>query len=161
MENQPTKSELLKSIQEDYQAWQESLRQFDDIWIAQVKIGEWTIKDIIAHITWHEIEMIGLLEAHALVGSPWWNLPTDQRNQKIYEQNRERTLEDVRQEAAHAHAQLVQLLEALPEADLYDPAGFPDMPSDWQPWMLIVQNTYEHYRTHLEDLNKRIDLQKT
>jgi hypothetical protein len=34
--------------------------------------GKWTVKDVIAHITWHERQMIGLLEGRALVGSPWW-----------------------------------------------------------------------------------------
>lgn len=153
MENQPTKSQLLGSTQNDYQAWTEFLAQLDDAQMGELKIGAWTIKDIIAHLTWHEKEMVGLLKAHALVGSPWWELPTDQRNQLIYEQNKDRTLEDIRQEAGRVHTRLVQLLEALPESDLYDPAGFPNMPSDWKPCDLIIQNTYEHYRDHLKDIS--------
>lgn len=160
MENQPTKSQLLQSIQNDYQAWQDTLAQFDDTRMVQAKIGDWTIKDIIAHITWHENEMVGILKAHALVGSLWWNEPTDQRNRHIFEQNQGRALDDVRQEAERVHAQMMQLLELFPEADLFDPSGFPGMPPDWQPVMLIVQNTYEHYRDHIGDVSTFRDKNK-
>jgi hypothetical protein len=154
METSPSKSELVKAIKVDYQAWEKSLAQFDDDQMIHVKIGEWTIKDIIAHITWHEKEMVGLLEAHALVGSAWWNLPTDDRNRMIFEENKARHLEDIRRAAEEVHQQLIQLLATFPEDDLYDPASFPNMPSDWQPWMLIAQNTYEHYRDHTQDIQK-------
>jgi hypothetical protein len=157
MENQPTKSQLLESIQNDYQAWQGSLAQLDDARMVQVKIGDWTIKDIIAHITWHENEMVNVLRAHALVGSPWWDEPTDQRNRHIFEQYQGCALDDVRQEAGRVHGQMVQLLELLPEADLYDPGCFPGMPPDWQPCELIVQNTYEHYQHHLRDLKAYLE----
>jgi hypothetical protein len=156
MEKLPTKSELINAIQEDYQAWDSAVAGLDDDRLVQVKIGEWTIKDIIAHITWHENEMAGLLQAHALVGSPWWDKPTDERNRLIFEQNQSRPLADIRQEARQVHAQLEQLLEALPEADLYDPTSFPDMPSDWKPYDLIAQNTHEHYRDHLQALQARL-----
>lgn len=157
MENSPTKSQLLESIRNNFQVWEESLKQMDDSQMAQAKIGEWTVKDVIAHITWHEKEMVGLIQAHALVGSPWWDLPTDQRNQLIYEENKDRLLNEVREEANLAHGQLIQLVEALPEGDLYDPASFPGMPPDWQPVILIVQNTYEHYQNHLHNLMAYLD----
>ena len=47
--------------------------------------GSWSAKDILAHISWFEHEMIGVLQQRALVGSEWWNLPVDERTQKIYE----------------------------------------------------------------------------
>ncbi len=157
MENQPTKSQLLESIQNDYQAWKDTLAKLDDVRMVTLKIGDWTIKDIIAHITWHENEMIGLLKTHVLAGSPWWNEPTEQRNRHIFELNQGRALDEVRREAERIHGEMVQLLEALPEADLYDPASFAGMPPDWQPSDLIVQNTYEHYQDHLKDLTKSLE----
>jgi hypothetical protein len=30
------------------------------------------------------------------------------------------------------------------------------MPPDWQPWMIIVQNTYEHYQDHIPDIEQWI-----
>jgi hypothetical protein len=104
---------------------------------------------VIAHITWHEKEMIGLIEAHALVGSELWDLPLDRRNAVIYDRNKDRSLEDVQQEARQVYAQLLERLDTLSEADLHDPGRFPNMPPDWQPWKLIAENTYEHYDDHL------------
>ncbi len=152
MENSPTKSQIMDAIHKEYRVWEGLLAQLDDAKMVQLKIGEWTIKDIIAHLAWHEKEMVGMLKAHALTGSPWWNLPTDQRNHLIFEENKDRPLDDVREEANLAHKLLMQLLESLPEEDLYDASRFAGMPLDWQPWMLLVQNTYEHYQDHIRDL---------
>jgi hypothetical protein len=93
--------------------------------------------------------MLGVLQARALVGSPWWDLPLDQRNQAIYAENQARPLAEVRQEAAQVYEALLKAIEALEEEDLHDPARFPGMPPDWKPWELLANNTYEHYLDHL------------
>ena len=75
--------------------------------------GAWSPKDVLAHITWHEGEMIGVIEGMALVGSEWWGLPTDERNARIFEANRERTWQDVLAEAQQVYPRLLQALEGL------------------------------------------------
>lgn len=110
--------------------------------------GEWSLKDIIAHVTWGEREMVGVLEARALVGSDLWNVSTDERNAAVYEQNRDRPLGDVLAEAQEIHAQLFTALEMLTDEDLNDPQRFQDMPADWIPWKLIAGNSYGHYDEH-------------
>ena len=35
-----------------------------------------------------------------------------------------------------------------------DPTGFPNMPPDWQPWLVIAQNTYQHYQDHIKDVER-------
>ncbi len=45
-------------------------------------------------------------------------------------------------------------LRTLSDEDLIDPSSFPNMPPDWQPWMIIAQNTYEHYRDHILDVER-------
>ena len=114
--------------------------------------GDWLIKDILAHITWHEREMIGMLEAQALRGSELWNLPLDQRNAVIHAGNKDRPLEEVRAEARQVFLSLVEKLEALSEEALNDAGHFAEMPADWQPWSVIASNTYELYQDHLVQL---------
>jgi len=58
-----------------------------------------SVKDILAHIAWFEREMIGLLHQRTLAGSDLWNLPSDERNAVIFQLNRRRSLQDIRQEA--------------------------------------------------------------
>jgi hypothetical protein len=110
--------------------------------------GEWSVKDIIAHVTWFEKEMVGLLRSRALAGSELWNLPTDERNAAIYRQNFDRSLEDVLSEAQAVYGELADLLAGLTTEELNDPGKFADMPAEWVPWKLLAENTYEHYRDH-------------
>ena len=114
--------------------------------------GEMSVKDILAHIAWFEREMIGLLQERALAGSDLWNLPSDERNAAIYQLNRLRSLQDIRQEAEAVFQQLIEELENLDEAALDDPDCFRDMPLDWSPRQLLAENTSEHYQHHLADI---------
>ena len=116
--------------------------------------GEMSVKDMLAHLTWHERQMIGLIEHMALVGSPWWDLPTDERNAHIYAENRERTWEDVFAEAEQVYPRLLTALEGLPEAAFLDAALYRQMPPDWAPWQVFADNTFDHYDHHLADLMK-------
>lgn len=141
---------LLEHIRRNRREWEALLAQFSDAQMAQPLLaGGWKLKDVIAHITWHEKEMIGLLQTRKLAGSELWNLPTDERNAAIYEQNRARSLGDVRSEAQAVFDQLMVLLAAVTEEVLLDPAHFAGMPSDWRPLDIVAQNTYEHYKQHI------------
>jgi len=115
--------------------------------------GEMSVKDILAHIAWFEREMIGVLHQRALAGSDLWNLPSDERNAVIYRLNRQRSLQDIRQEAEAVFQQLLGELENLDEAALDDPGRFRDMPADWSPRQLLAENTSEHYQHHLADIH--------
>ena len=143
------------AIQNAWNAWEALIQQVDQEQLIPPGLaGWWSLKDIIAHITWHEKEMVGLITANALVGSELWNLPTDERNAAIYELVKEQPLEQVLQESEQAHQQLLDALPTLSDQDLVDPSGFPNMPPDWQPWLVIAQNTYEHYQDHIKDVER-------
>ncbi|NDJ52936.1 MAG: ClbS/DfsB family four-helix bundle protein [Chloroflexi bacterium] len=119
--------------------------------------GAWTGKDLIAHITWFELEMIELLTSRSLQGSSeWWLLPADERNALIYQANRDRSLDDLLAASAEAWTRLRALLETLDEQALTDPSQFEAMPPDWVPWQIIAQNSSEHYEAHLPDLRTRL-----
>ena len=145
--------QLVKTIQNAWTTWVALIGQVDQEQLFSPGVaGDWSLKDIIAHITWFEKEMVGLITAHALVSSELWNLPTDERNAAIYEEVRIQPLEQVLEESATVHQQMLEVLPSLSEEDLTDPSGFPNMPPDWQPGMLIAQNTYEHYEDHIRDV---------
>jgi uncharacterized protein (TIGR03083 family) len=111
--------------------------------------GDWTLKDVIAHIAWYEREMVNMIKAKAFVGSSHWELPTDPRNDVIYAENKDRSLDEILRKARQTHDDLVLQLASLSDEDLHDPARFPGMPADWQPWSVIASNTYEHYEDHI------------
>lgn len=141
-----TKIELVELVNGEWEKWQAALAQVDEGQMERPGVeGEWSVKDIIAHISWHEKEMIGIMAARALVASELWARPLDERNGIIYEQNRERPLAEVLTEAEQTHRQMVTLLEGLSEEEVNDSSGFRDMPAEWLPWVLIGENSYQHY----------------
>ena len=116
----------------------------------------WSVKDHIAHVAWHELEMIGLMQSMALEGSSWWLLNTDQRNANIHEEYRNVSLEDVLATAELAYATMIEVLTELEDEDLNDPSRFKNMPPDWTPWRLIASNTYQHYLEHAISIRKML-----
>jgi hypothetical protein len=149
---------FLQLLKSGRQQWEALLAPVDERQTAQPRIaGDTSIKDLIAHITWYEREMVNLLQSRILAGSELWNLPTDERNAAIYEINRDRSLSDIQSEAARVYQQLLAAAESLSDDELNNPSNFGDMPADWIPWKLIAGNAYEHYQQHTSDLQAWID----
>jgi hypothetical protein len=119
--------------------------------------GEWSVKDIVAHITWYENEMVVMLRERALAGSPLWQKLLDERNALIHARISYLSTDDVLKEAQQAHAEVWRLVQQLSEDELNYAAYFKDMPPEDHPRQYIVSNTYEHYRDHLPDLRRVID----
>lgn len=151
-------TEFLAELRAGRSEWDDTLA-----WIPMERMaepgaeGEWSAKDVVAHIAWHEREMQTMLRARDANGSDLWNLPLDERNATIYAQNRDRTLLDVLAEGSAAYAALLPAVERLSDEDLNDPKQYRDMPADWVPWQILAGNTYEHYRDHAASLRQWLD----
>jgi uncharacterized damage-inducible protein DinB len=147
-----SKTEVLRLIRYWRGRWEEALSSIPRRQMVEPAVGDWSVKDIVAHITWHDREMIGLLKARKLVGSPWWNLPLDQRNQNIFEQHRDLPLEDALREHDEAHRTLLDEIARLDDDDLNDPDRIGEMIPGYNLWMLLEENTWAHYLDHTEAL---------
>ena len=155
MNTSPHKTELLAELSAARRAWENLLSGIAPAHMTQPGVcGEWSLKDLIAHIAWFENEMAGLLQTRALAGSELWGLPPDERNTAIYAQNRLRSLDEVQAESRQTFEQLAGLIEALEEDDLLDAGRFADMPPDWQPYALLAENSFEHYRQHIPQVRE-------
>ena len=93
-----------------------------------------------------------MLETMELVGSELWTLPPDDRNDAIYKQHREQSLEEALSDSTESFSRLVSAIETLEDIDLSHPKRYKNMPPDWVPWQIIGQNSYEHYRHHATDI---------
>jgi hypothetical protein len=148
-----TREQLFTKVREEHIAWWGVVRRFNQAQMVMLQLPDGrTPKDVVAHVTWYEKQIVGVLKARALVGSDLWDVSLEERNAAIREENKDRPLVDVMSESKRVFAELVSLIRALDEADLHDPARFPGMPQDWRPWKLIAENTFEHYRGHLPEL---------
>ncbi len=151
------KKKFLDNVKSERAQWDALLREVGEARMTEPVMDGRTIKDVIAHVTWYEREMIPVFRDHALVGSDLWNLEQDKRNAAIYELNRDRPLDEVLAEARQVYAELLPILEKVSEEDLQDASRFQDMPADWLPWEMLASNTYEHYVDHAHDIRAWLD----
>jgi hypothetical protein len=159
MEAQLTRSSFIERVRVERARWDALLAEIGEARMEEPGVGggDWTVKDNIAHITWHEKEMLGMLRARRLHGSELWNLPLQERNTAIFEQNRGRSLQDVLAEAREVYPELLRELEKLDDTDLTDPGRIAEMPADWTLAALLEDNTYEHYADHVAGVRAWLD----
>jgi hypothetical protein len=155
-----TKAQFMEMLHTERARWEAILDEVGEARMTERGVhDEWSVKDIIAHVTWSEREMVGILRERALVGSDLWVLTNDERNAIVFEQNRDRSLDEVLAEARAVYEQLEPLLESLSDEDLNDPSRYRDMPvtEEWTPWRVLAGSTYKHYREHTADIRAWLD----
>lgn len=147
------KKNFVEQITTERKRLDDVLAQFTQEQMVSVNIvGNWTIKDVIAHITWFDREMVQLLQTRELAGSDLWLLTDDKRNVIIYNENKDRPLDEVMAESNTIYQQLESEIMKLEDVDLVDPARFKQMPLDWVPWEILEGSTNRHYIDHREGI---------
>ena len=149
------KDEVISRVRTERSRWNDIMAQIDDDLMLKPGVeGDWSAKDILAHVMWYEREMVGMLKSRALVGSDLWSLPLDERNAGVHEETKNMTLDEVRAESARVFPELLEQLELLPSEACNDSAHFEHMPAEWEPWFVISGNTFNHYSDHTESIRQ-------
>jgi hypothetical protein len=124
--------------------------------------GTWTVKDLVAHLTWYEQAVVEGAQQVLTTGTFARRRPEgvglDDLNVQIADESRTRSVDAILAEARDVFHQMVTLVEASPQKILNDPhlLGLPD---DVVPWMAVANNSYAHYREHEPALRAWIALQ--
>ena len=123
------KSELLHWLQEEYQQWEAFLDQIGPARMEQPGVnGDWSIKDIVAHLAGWQPRLIARLQAaqrgEAEPPLPWpAHLQTDDEvNAWIYAANHGRSVRKVLDESHQLFRQFLAVIEGLPDDILIEPA---------------------------------------
>jgi len=145
------KFEIIHAMKEARAEWNALLAQIPEERMTEPGAnGEWSVKDVIAHITFFENEMVLVMEQRALTGTPGvWELPTHERNAMLYAQMKDLPLVQVLADSRAAYERLLALTEAAPEADFEGPSSYADMPSAWTLEAVLSGNSWDHYREHI------------
>jgi len=147
------KTTFMKMLQETRGQWEELLAQIDEEHMLQPgATGKWSVKDVIAHVMDGERELVQIMHTHVVTGSELWNLSDDERNEIVYQQNRERPLHEIMSEEQQAYANLLAAAQTLSDDDLNDPHHFQRMPEEWVPWRIFAGNSFKHYQDHMPAL---------
>ena len=148
-----TKTEFIQNVQTGRRQWQQLWKSIDLFGTSRPRTpGEMSLRDILYHITWYEREMVEMLQLRSLVGSPWWELPVDERNAQIQTEAQSVSLLQSWRLEQEVYTELMAQLQTLRDEELEDARFFQEMPSDWIPWQVIASNTYEHYVEHYSNI---------
>jgi hypothetical protein len=148
-----TKNEFIQKHLTEREPWDLRLKGIDFSSTAESSTTEkMNLRDLLYHVAWYEREMVEVLQLRALVGSPWWELSTDERNALILAEGQAVSALDAYLQEQKIYSELLALLNGLRDEELEDANFFRDMPSEWKPWEMIASNTYEHYPQHLQDI---------
>ena len=154
------KATVLEKLQTTRAEWEALLSEIGEERMVQPGAnGEWSVKDVIAHVMWGEREMVGVCQARALVGSDLWEMTDDERNPIMVSWYRETSLQDVLTEEKQVYAQLLAEVQKLSDADLNDPQHFRDMPAAWVPWQVISGCSFGHYQDHMSTIRAWLETQ--
>ncbi|HEX7589157.1 MAG TPA: ClbS/DfsB family four-helix bundle protein [Anaerolineae bacterium] len=153
------KQELLETIKTTQIGWEALLTEVGEARMTVAGVtGDWSIKDIIVHLTAWEERTVARLTAVRQGGkpepAPWpKNLSEEEENAWIYEANRKRTLRDVLEDSRRVQNRLMKLLQSVTNEELNEAGRF-----SWLGGNKLVEsipgNTYEHYQEHSELIRK-------
>ncbi len=161
MAKQASKDQLLKDIHTERRRLEKNLSALsaeDMIWPGVT--GTWSVKDILAHLAaweklcldWYQTGIQGCLPAVTPVGMSQKSMDT--LNQQIYEANRWRSLDDIIAEFHASYQQIVAVIEAIPEGDLFAQGRF-----HWTGKLTLADyiagNTCNHYAWAKSQIRKR------
>jgi hypothetical protein len=112
---------------------------------------DWSMKDLAAHLTFWEQEMVRSVSAGQI--TPEWHENTDVVNARVFEANKNRTVADVLNEYWRSLGQVDALVESLSDADLSSTTRL-QTPDNMTLSAYIADETFEHYDDHLEDVRQ-------
>lgn len=154
MDKPASKAELLKSIRSEHKRLEKSFKgiSIHDM-IKTTTPGEWSVQDILAHITAWEKNLLKWYET-GLRGEkqvmPEWKTPgvLDEINLGIYKLNHDRWLKEVQKEFKESYKRTVKLVKSMPEEGMFSSGKY-----DWTGQATladyIASNTSEHYAEHI------------
>jgi len=158
MEEKMSKVKLLHEIQEERQRLENTLAKVsEEQMLVPGVIDEWTVKDVLAHITVWEQRMVSWM-AGAVRGEVVQMLPPgmtwddlDEWNEQTYQQQRDRSLEKVLSDFELSYPQALKAVQDISEQELIDPDCF-----EWREgeplWVMVAANTFWHYKEHDESI---------
>ena len=151
------RAELLTRLEKTWSFFHESYAGLSDLELTEPGVtGEWSVRDIVSHVTTWEQEALTHLPT-ILKGEkpPRYSIThggINAFNRAMTEQNRSLGLAEVRRQAKDTHRRLLSFIETVPEDQFRSETPFRHR---------LRLDTYSHYRKHADAIRKwRAHLEK-
>lgn len=154
------KAQIMATLREEFDRWEILLVGIREEQITTPHlVGEWSIKDIVAHLTAWQERSVARLEAARHNREPMYpkwppeldaesEKDLDQINAWIYKIHQEEPWTDVHREWKERYLHFLELGEVIPERDLFDAARYPWL--DGYQLSAVLTGSYEHHKEHRE-----------
>ena len=147
-----TKDELIDCLEDEREKFLDAIEGLSSEALHEpFASGEWSIKDIVAHLCAWEAELVKLLWQLKSGQTPTSILVNeiyiDAQNQRWYQAFQSRSLEQVMDDFEGVRKQTTRRVEAFTEQELSDPNRYPGLGKD-PLWKWIAENSYEHEAEH-------------
>lgn len=150
------KDELIDTLEDEREKFLELLEGFTE---AQMQtpgvVGEWSMKDLLAHLVAWEGELVRLLwqtrQGEEPSSAQFGSEGVDAYNARIFAETKERSLERVMSDYAAVGKQLVRRIEAFSDAELNQVGLFPWL-GKRSLWEWIESDSFGHEIEHTPDV---------
>jgi hypothetical protein len=152
MADVPGKSALLEQIEREQSFWKQLVAEVGEQHMLEPgATGDWTFKDVVAHLNGWRIKTLARLDAaregRAPTAPPWpahlsEDDDVDEINAWIYAANRDRPLHEVLGEYARSFAHMRDVVSALSDRELTEPGRYPWL--EGYPLAAVVTASFEH-----------------
>ena len=166
MNDHLTTAQLIEVMRTARSDWDALLAEVGEARLTEPSVeGDWSMKDIVAHITYYESWVVDCLTA-IQHGGPlpqleFKGLDIDQRNAIVYARNRGRPLADILRDSQTSFDRSIDLVQRLRDEDLYDPEFTRQYGVEWTLHDLIEGDAYEHYRDHIASVRTWLEHAQT
>jgi uncharacterized damage-inducible protein DinB len=169
-DQQMTKAMLLSRMREERARWEAVLAEIGaECMTAPLLHDGWSVKDTIGHVAYYEKWLQQWVEAavrgKVTVASHRDLLEVDQRNALIWQENKNRSLDEIITVSRYVYERLYELVRFLPERDLLDRYTYerfivPFWKESQPLWKCIAGDSYEHYAEHTANVQRWIDAEQ-
>ncbi|MCG3118022.1 MAG: hypothetical protein ALAOOOJD_00155 [bacterium] len=144
------RSQLLKRLDKAWEDFKESYAGLSNAELMEPGVaGNWSVRDLIAHVTWWEEEALKHLPLILGGGKPPRYSVTyggiDAFNAQMTEQKKNLSLTEVLQQQADTHRRLIEYIQSVPEEQFTQETRFRRR---------IRLDTYGHYPKHAKAIRK-------
>lgn len=146
------KTQLLSLIQAEHSHLETLINSLDEATLDRPGVvGDWSIKVVLAHLTWWEQQALGVLRGEPDIVQPEgepWEITQQRINTQTYEASKDRPLSEILSEWRVSYQQVLQAIEGLSNEELAREEVYDD----------LAGNTFEHYQDHRQAIAAALGL---
>jgi len=150
-----TKAQLIEAMTAARAEFETLLRRIPRSKMSEAQApGEWSVKDIVAHINSYDRFLALALALRGQKPPDLWTeeVPLDEFNQSIYEANRDLPLDEVLRDSQLLAREILEDTQGSTEEYLFTERSVQGYPYTFKPAELLKSESYGHYLDHVPAL---------